>query len=148
MSQIHKNTLSTNGSLGREAENTWFPLPSHENIVLPLKSFSSDSAMVVTCTSEFLIPNRGIPNCCRPFSLSPTSLLSIGCRWGIHLKRRKRGGTHGIVMSRHVENCQNPWKNSCKNVNIEVYIVHERQQLPICAHCWRQIADDDCQWDG
>ena len=49
-------------------------------------------------------------------------------------------------MSRPAENCQNPWKNNCRNVNIEVYIVHERQQLPICTHC-KKIRDDKGYWN-
>ncbi|MCW3985476.1 MAG: hypothetical protein NWE91_03575 [Candidatus Bathyarchaeota archaeon] len=51
-----------------------------------------------------------------------------------------------IVMSRPVEKCQNPWKNECRNTDIEVYILHEDQQLPICTHCWRRIADESNEW--
>lgn len=49
-------------------------------------------------------------------------------------------------MSRPVEKCQNPWKIKCKNTDIEVYIVHEEQQLPICTNCWHKIADDNYEW--
>jgi hypothetical protein len=49
-------------------------------------------------------------------------------------------------MSRPVEKCQNPWKDGCRNTDIEVYIMHEKQQLPICTHCWRRIANEDYEW--
>ncbi len=49
-------------------------------------------------------------------------------------------------MSRPVEKCQNPWKRECRNTNIEVYIIHEEQQLPICIGCWHRIADEDYEW--
>ncbi|MFQ6068035.1 MAG: hypothetical protein ACE5KD_00670 [Candidatus Bathyarchaeia archaeon] len=49
-------------------------------------------------------------------------------------------------MSRPVEKCQNPWKSECRNTDIEVYIMHEEQQLPICTHCWQRIADENYEW--
>ena len=51
-------------------------------------------------------------------------------------------------MSPPVEKCQNPWKTECRNTNIEVYILHEEQQLPICTYCWRRIADENVEWRG
>jgi hypothetical protein len=51
-------------------------------------------------------------------------------------------------MSGPNEKCQNPWKSDCASTSIEVYIVYEKRQLPICTQCWRRIASDDNQWEG
>ncbi|UCD97217.1 MAG: hypothetical protein JSV35_04015 [Candidatus Bathyarchaeota archaeon] len=45
------------------------------------------------------------------------------------------------------EHCQNPWNGDCDASDIEVYLAHEGNQIPICAECWRRIADDVCEWE-
>jgi len=59
---------------------------------------------------------------------------------------KNRFATRCIHMTRPVEKCQNPWKSECRHTDIEVYIIHEEQQLPICTNCWRRIADENHEW--
>jgi len=49
-------------------------------------------------------------------------------------------------MSRLSESCRNPWNGNCRNSDIELYIHYKNKVLPICRHCWRQIADRDLEW--
>jgi hypothetical protein len=49
-------------------------------------------------------------------------------------------------MARFSEQCKNPWNGECRNTDIEVYIYHRGTQIPICSHCWREIADKDIEW--
>ena len=44
------------------------------------------------------------------------------------------------------ESCKNPWNGKCSNTNIEVYIQYKDQVLPICRHCWSEIAEKDIEW--
>ena len=48
----------------------------------------------------------------------------------------------GIIL----ENCKNPWKNSCQSGNIKLYILLEGEKLPICKHCWSSIAEQKKEW--
>jgi hypothetical protein len=45
-----------------------------------------------------------------------------------------------------VENCKNPWKNTCQSENIKLYILVEGEKLPICKHCWSGIAEQKKEW--
>ena len=49
-------------------------------------------------------------------------------------------------MSRLSESCRNPWNGNCRNSDIELYIYYKNKMLPICRHCWKQIADKDLEW--
>jgi hypothetical protein len=42
--------------------------------------------------------------------------------------------------------CRNPWNGECENVDIRVYIRHEREKKPICNSCWRDIANKEFEW--
>jgi len=44
------------------------------------------------------------------------------------------------------DSCKNPWNGKCNNTNIEVYIYYKDRVLPICRHCWTQIAEKDIEW--
>ena len=44
------------------------------------------------------------------------------------------------------ESCKNPWNGKCDNSNIEVYIQYKDLILPICHHCWSEIAEKDIEW--
>ena len=44
------------------------------------------------------------------------------------------------------ESCKNPWNRKCGNTNIEVYIRFKDQILPICRHCWEEIAVRNIEW--
>jgi len=50
------------------------------------------------------------------------------------------------VVSQMSESCKNPWNGKCKNSNIEVYIQYKDLILPICRHCWSEIAEKDIEW--
>lgn len=45
-----------------------------------------------------------------------------------------------------MEHCKNPWKNSCKNESIKLYIQMKGENLPICGQCWSKIADAEEEW--
>ncbi len=45
-----------------------------------------------------------------------------------------------------LEQCKNPWKNTCKSGNIKLYILFKGSKLPICQQCWGNIADKDISW--
>ncbi|MDH5268292.1 MAG: hypothetical protein OEW62_11555 [Candidatus Bathyarchaeota archaeon] len=49
-------------------------------------------------------------------------------------------------MKPSTERCRNPWNDTCKNTDIEVYIYYKGRQLPICRHCWRHMADENVEW--
>jgi len=49
-------------------------------------------------------------------------------------------------MAKLSEHCKNPWNGECKNADIEVYIYYKGRQIPICSHCWHEIADKDIEW--
>jgi len=51
-----------------------------------------------------------------------------------------------MVISQMAESCKNPWNGKCNNTNIEVYIQYKDQVLPICRHCWTEIAEKDIEW--
>ncbi|MCW3987525.1 MAG: hypothetical protein NWE87_04340 [Candidatus Bathyarchaeota archaeon] len=42
--------------------------------------------------------------------------------------------------------CRNPWNSECENVDITVYIRHEKEQKPICKSCWKEIAKNGFEW--
>ena len=44
------------------------------------------------------------------------------------------------------ETCRNPWNGKCSNSKIELYIFYKDKVLPICKHCWTQIADKEIEW--
>ncbi|MCJ7613922.1 hypothetical protein MUO71_04055 [Candidatus Bathyarchaeota archaeon] len=44
------------------------------------------------------------------------------------------------------ENCKTPWKERCKNSDIEVYIYYKNKRIPICRNCWSSIAEKDVEW--
>lgn len=77
------------------------------------------------------------------------SLHSVDCCCVDCFKRRKNKNRFVVRydhLARPVEKCQNPWISECRNTDIEVYITHEEQQLPICTNCWRKIADENYEW--
>jgi len=45
-----------------------------------------------------------------------------------------------------IEHCNNPWKRSCSNQDIVVYIEYKNEQCPICSFCWLKIADSLHEW--
>ena len=45
-----------------------------------------------------------------------------------------------------LEQCQNPWKDTCSSENIKLYIMVEGEKLPICKQCWTNIADKEIEW--
>jgi len=44
------------------------------------------------------------------------------------------------------ETCRNPWNGKCGNSQIELYIMYKDKIVPICKHCWNQIADKEIEW--
>jgi len=44
------------------------------------------------------------------------------------------------------ERCRNPWNGKCENTDIQVYILHRGERLPICSRCWSEICDSDLEW--
>ena len=50
------------------------------------------------------------------------------------------------TLSQSSGNCKNPWKEQCKNSDIEVYIYYKNKRVPICRKCWTRIAEDDIEW--
>ncbi len=85
----------------------------------------------------------------KQFSLSLMSPPLVRCCSADCFKRENaetRLATRCDYMARPIEKCQNPWKSECGNTNIEVYILHKKQQLPICTNCWRRIAEEDYEW--
>lgn len=49
-------------------------------------------------------------------------------------------------LKRAGERCRNPWNGSCQNTDIQLYIIHRGERLPICAKCWSEICDSDLEW--
>jgi len=47
---------------------------------------------------------------------------------------------------KRMEHCKNPWKGTCKNENIKLYIQLKGENLPICQQCWTKIADENEEW--
>jgi hypothetical protein len=45
-----------------------------------------------------------------------------------------------------MEHCKNPWKDECKNNEIELYILFRGEKRPICKRCWSKMADKDQEW--
>ena len=45
-----------------------------------------------------------------------------------------------------IEICKNPWKQKCKNTDIEVYIYYKNSNLPVCRKCWSKISEKDIEW--
>jgi len=45
-----------------------------------------------------------------------------------------------------VFHCMNPWNKDCRNTDIEVYIYHNNERIPICHACWDELADKDITW--
>jgi hypothetical protein len=45
-----------------------------------------------------------------------------------------------------LEHCKNPWKETCKNGNITLYILFKGEKLPICRQCWSTIAEEEIDW--
>ncbi|MCW4010538.1 MAG: hypothetical protein NWF05_07960 [Candidatus Bathyarchaeota archaeon] len=45
-----------------------------------------------------------------------------------------------------MEQCQNPWKNTCHSENIKLYIQVKGEKLPICQQCWINLADKGVEW--
>ena len=50
------------------------------------------------------------------------------------------------TVTKTIEKCNNPWKEKCKNPDIEVFIYYKNKRLPICKKCWRKIAEKDIEW--
>ncbi len=48
-------------------------------------------------------------------------------------------------MSR-AERCKNPWNGSCRNTDIELYILYKGSRLPICRRCWGKLAEKPIEW--
>jgi hypothetical protein len=48
--------------------------------------------------------------------------------------------------SKMADSCKNPWNGKCSSTNIEVYIQYKDRILPICRHCWSEIAEKDIEW--
>jgi len=42
--------------------------------------------------------------------------------------------------------CRNPWNGECRNTDIELSIYYKGEFLPICHHCWKEIANKDLTW--
>jgi hypothetical protein len=51
-----------------------------------------------------------------------------------------------VCLSSFVRKCGNPWKKDCMNMDVKVYIVHKKQQLPICTQCWQEISAETVEW--
>ncbi|MCL2869120.1 MAG: hypothetical protein FWF27_06790 [Candidatus Bathyarchaeota archaeon] len=49
-------------------------------------------------------------------------------------------------MEHNIEHCQNPWKDTCHQEQIKLYIQINGEIIPICEHCWSKIADQDTEW--
>ena len=50
-------------------------------------------------------------------------------------------------MTNDIDNkCRNPWKPKCGSENIKLYIVINKEQIPICHRCWDSIATTDLEW--
>jgi len=45
-----------------------------------------------------------------------------------------------------MEHCKNPWKNSCKKGDIQLYIQLKGEKIPICKKCWSNIAEKEISW--
>ena len=44
------------------------------------------------------------------------------------------------------EKCKNPWKEDCVETDIQLYILINKESLPICRLCWNKIADSQKEW--
>jgi len=45
------------------------------------------------------------------------------------------------------ESCRNPWNGECEKTEIMLYIFYKGERLPICEHCWNDIAKKDFEWE-
>jgi len=50
------------------------------------------------------------------------------------------------LRSKKMEHCKNPWKNTCKSENIQLYIQLKGEKLPICKKCWGRLAEKELSW--
>jgi len=76
-------------------------------------------------------------------SPSPTYLAS----WSQNLYHLDAvGALNERVTSKMADSCKSPWNGKCSSTNIEVYIQYKDQVLPICRHCWGEIAEKDIEW--
>jgi len=59
------------------------------------------------------------------------------------LKKQK----HQTVDASLMEQCKNPLNPECNNKDIAVYLQINQEKVPICQHCWNQLAETTIEWN-